>query len=129
MIARLRGKPVARDAQGLVLDVNGVGYRVLATPSAIQKADGADEVVVETHMHVREDAMQLFGFANAEERELFEQLLAVSGVGPKVALAIVSGYSPGELRRAIVREDDAHLTVAEASVEQRIPEDDPSGWA
>jgi Holliday junction DNA helicase RuvA len=105
VIARLRGKPVARDAQGLVLDVNGVGYRVLATPSAIQKADGADEVVVETHLHVREDAMQLFGFANAEERELFEQLLAVSGVGPKVALAIVSGYSPGELRRAIVRED------------------------
>jgi Holliday junction DNA helicase RuvA len=49
--------------------------------------------------------MQLFGFASAEERELFEQLLAVSGVGPKVALAIVSGYSPGELRRAIVRED------------------------
>jgi holliday junction DNA helicase RuvA len=105
VIARLRGKPVARDAQGLVLDVNGVGYRVLATPSAIQKADGADEVTVETHLHVREDAMQLFGFANVEERELFEQLLAVSGVGPKVALAIVSGYSPGELRRAIVRED------------------------
>ena len=112
MIARLRGKPVARDAQGLVLDVNGVGYRVLATPSAIQKADGADEVVVETHLHVREDAMQLFGFANAEERELFEQLLAVSGVGPKVALAIVSGYSPGELRRAIVREDaDLFTTI------------------
>jgi Holliday junction DNA helicase RuvA len=105
MIARLRGRPVARDAQGLVLDVHGVGYRVLATPSAIQKADGADEVSIETHLHVREDAMQLFGFANAEERELFEQLLAVSGVGPKVALAIVSGYSPGELRRAIVRED------------------------
>jgi holliday junction DNA helicase RuvA len=105
MIASLRGKPVARDAQGLVLDVNGVGYRVLATPSALQKADGADEVVVETHLHVREDAMQLFGFANAEERALFEQLLAVSGVGPKVALAIVSGYSPAELRRAIVRED------------------------
>jgi Holliday junction DNA helicase RuvA len=105
MIARLRGKAVAHDAQGLVLDVNGVGYRVLATPSAIRKADGADEVTVETHLHVREDAMQLFGFANAEERELFEQLLAVSGVGPKVALAIVSGYSPGELRRAIVRED------------------------
>jgi holliday junction DNA helicase RuvA len=56
-------------------------------------------------LHVREDALQLFGFADAEERLLFEQLLAVSGVGPKVALAIVSGYSPGELRRAIVRED------------------------
>jgi holliday junction DNA helicase RuvA len=107
MISRLRGKAVAWDADGLVLDVNGVGYRLFATPAAVRKADSADEVVVETHLHVREDAMQLFGFADADERELFEQLLSVSGVGPKVALAIVSGYSPAELRRAIVREDDA----------------------
>ena len=107
MISRLRGKAVAWDADGLVLDVNGVGYRLFATPAAVKKADGADEVVLETHLHVREDAMQLFGFVDADERELFEQLLSVSGVGPKVALAIVSGYSPGELRRAIVREDDA----------------------
>ena len=107
MISRLRGKAVAWDADGLVLDVNGVGYRLFATPAAVKKSDGADEVVLETHLHVREDAMQLFGFADQDERELFEQLLSVSGVGPKVALAIVSGYSPGELRRAIVREDDA----------------------
>ena len=107
MISRLRGKAVAWDADGLVLDVNGVGYRLFATPAAVKKADGVDEVVLETHLHVREDAMQLFGFADADERELFEQLLSVSGVGPKVALAIVSGYSPAELRRAIVREDDA----------------------
>ncbi|HEY7195890.1 MAG TPA: Holliday junction branch migration protein RuvA [Gaiellaceae bacterium] len=107
MIARLRGKPVAWDAEGLVVDVGGVGYRVAATPSAVRKAEGADEVVLETHLHVREDAMQLYGFADAGERELFEQLLAVNGVGPKVALAIVSGYSAGELRRAIVREDAA----------------------
>jgi Holliday junction DNA helicase RuvA len=105
VIARLRGKPVALDAGGLVLDVGGVGYRLHATPSALQKADGADETVLETHLHVREDALQLYGFADAGERELFEQLLAVSGVGPKVALAIVSGYSPAELRRAILRED------------------------
>jgi len=107
MISRLRGKAVAWDADGLVLDVNGVGYRLFATPAAVKKAEGADEVVLETHLHVREDAMQLFGFADRDERELFEQLLSVSGVGPKVALAIVSGYSPAELRRAIVREDDA----------------------
>jgi Holliday junction DNA helicase RuvA len=106
VISRLRGKAVAWDAEGLVLDVNGVGYRLFATPAAVKKADGADEVVLETHLHVREDAMQLFGFADGDERQLFEQLLSVSGVGPKVALAIVSGYSPGELRRAIVREDD-----------------------
>jgi holliday junction DNA helicase RuvA len=105
MIARIRGKPIAHDAQGLVVEVGGVGYRVFATPSAVRKADGADEVTLETHLNVREDALQLFGFAEAGERELFEQLLAVSGVGPKVALAIVSGYSPAELRRAIVRED------------------------
>ena len=107
MIARLRGTAVAQDAASLVLEVGGVGYRLHATPSALRKAEEGREVVLETHLHVREDALQLFGFADAGERELFELLLAVSGVGPKVALAIVSGYSPGELRRAIVREDAA----------------------
>ena len=107
MIARIRGRAVAADAEGLIVDVGGVGYRLFATPTAIRKADGVDEVVLDTHLHVRDDALQLYGFAETGERELFEQLLAVSGVGPKVALAIVSGYSPAELRRAIVREDDA----------------------
>jgi holliday junction DNA helicase RuvA len=107
MIARLRGRAVAYDPNGLVLDVGGVGYRLHATPSAVRKAQADDEVVLETHLHVRDDALELYGFGEAGERELFEQLLAVSGVGPKVALAIVSGYSPGELRRAIVREDAA----------------------
>ena len=107
MIARLRGTPVSWDAEGLVLDVGGVGYRLHATPAAIGKAQNATEVVLETHLHVREDAMQLYGFAEPGERALFEQLLSVSGVGPKVALAIVSGYSPAELRRAIAHEDSA----------------------
>ena len=107
MISRLRGTPVTWDAEGLVLDVNGVGYRLHATPSAIQQAQGATEVVLETHLHVREDALQLYGFADTGERALFEQLISVSGIGPKVALAIVSGYSPAELRRAIAREDSA----------------------
>ena len=109
MISRLRGKAVAWGADGLVLDVNGVGYRLFATPAAVKKADGAEEVVLETHLHVREDAMQLFGFADADERELFEHLLSVSGVGPKVALAIVSGSTPDELRRAIALEDTARF--------------------
>jgi holliday junction DNA helicase RuvA len=107
VIARLRGTAVSSSSQGLVLDVGGVGYLLHATPTAVRKADGGAEVVLETHLHVREDALQLYGFGDAGERELFEQLLAVSGVGPKVALAIVSGYSAGELRRAIVREDAA----------------------
>jgi holliday junction DNA helicase RuvA len=107
VIARLRGRPVARTAEGLVLDVNGVGYLVHATPSAASKA--GDEITVETYLHVREDTLQLFGFADVAERELFVQLLGVNGVGPKVALAIVSGSRPDELRRAIVREDAARF--------------------
>jgi Holliday junction DNA helicase RuvA len=89
--------------------VGGVGYLVQATPRAVAQANGSKEVIVETYLHVREDALQLFGFADAAERELFEQLLSVSGVGPKVALAIVSGSTPAELRRAIAREDTARF--------------------
>ena len=109
MISQLRGKPVRRGADGLVLDVGGVGYLVQATPRALAQGSGSKEVTVETYLHVREDALQLYGFADAAERELFEQLLAVSGVGPKVALAIVSGSTPAELRRAIAREDTARF--------------------
>jgi len=107
VIARLRGTTVARTADGVVVDVNGVGYLVQATPSAAG-APGED-VTVETYLHVREDALQLYGFADTAERELFVQLLGVNGVGPKVALAIVSGSRPAELRRAIVREDAARF--------------------
>jgi Holliday junction DNA helicase RuvA len=109
MIARLRGKAVASTPEGLILDVGGVGYLVAATPTAVRRADDADEVTLDTYLHVREDAMQLFGFADRAERELFVQLLAVNGIGPKVALAVVSGSSPTELRRAIVREDVARF--------------------
>ena len=103
MIARLRGHVSGRVGSGLIVDVNGVGYLVHATPSVLRLGDG--EVTVETYTVVREDALQLYGFATADERELFELLLGVNGVGPKVALAIVSGSSPAELRRAIARED------------------------
>jgi Holliday junction DNA helicase RuvA len=103
MIARLRGRPAGRAGAGLILDVNGVGYLVHASPSVTRLGDG--EITVEVHTVVREDALQLFGFATAEERELFELLLGVNGVGPKVALAIVSGSTPAELRKAIARDD------------------------
>jgi Holliday junction DNA helicase RuvA len=109
VIARLRGLPVARRPDGLVLDVNGVGYLVAVTPSALKRAEGRGEVTLEIHTIVREDAFQLYGFAEPAERELFEQLLAVTGIGPKVALAIVSGSSPAELRRAIALEDTARF--------------------
>jgi Holliday junction DNA helicase RuvA len=107
VISRLRGTVAARTASGLVLDVGGVGYLVAATPRVAARV--GEEATVETYLHVREDALQLYGFASAEERELFELLLGVSGVGPKVALAIVSGSPSAALRRAIVREDTARF--------------------
>ena len=103
MIARLRGRLSGRAGAGLIVDVGGVGYLVHATPSVHRLGGG--EVTIEVHTVVREDALQLYGFATADERELFELLLGVSGVGPKVALAIVSGSTPVELRRAIARDD------------------------
>ncbi len=107
MIARLRGTVAARNGAGIVVDVGGVGYLVAATPRV--RARVGEETTVETYLHVREDTLQLYGFASADERELFELLLGVSGVGPKVALAIVSGSTPDELRRAIVRDDTARF--------------------
>ena len=109
MIARLRGKRAGLSAAGLVLDVNGVGYLVQATPSVLRR--DSDELTVETYLHVREDALQLYGFGSMEERDLFVHLLGVNGVGPKVALAIVSGSPAEDLRRAIVREDTARFTA------------------
>ena len=109
MIARLRGRPVGRTPDGLVLDVNGVGYLVAATPTVLRRAGAGSEVTVETYLHVREDALQLYGFGDAEERELFVHLLTVSGVGPKVALAVVSGSPAAELRKAIALGDHARF--------------------
>ncbi len=107
MISRLRGTVAARTTAGLVLDVGGVGYLLAATPRVTARV--GEEATVDTYLVVREDALQLYGFASTDERELFELLLGVSGVGPKVALAIVSGSTPVELRRAIARDDTARF--------------------
>jgi holliday junction DNA helicase RuvA len=109
VISRLRGTPAGRTLDGLVIDVGGIGYLVSATPSVLRRADGASEVTVETYLHVREDALQLYGFADGAERALFVRLLGVSGIGPKVALAVVSSASPDELQRAIARKDSARF--------------------
>ena len=109
MISRLRGTAVARNGERIVFDVGGVGYALAVTPTAARLAEGGGEVSLDTYLHVREDTLQLYGFGEPAERELFEHLLAVSGVGPKVALAIVSGSSPGDLRRAIALDDTARF--------------------
>jgi holliday junction DNA helicase RuvA len=107
VISRLRGTVIASTAAGLVVEVGGVGYLVAATPRVDARV--GHETTVETYLHIRADVLQLYGFATADERELFELLLGVTGVGPKVALAIVSGSTPAELRRAIVRDDTARF--------------------
>jgi len=109
VISRLRGAPAGRSMDGLIVDVGGVGYLVNATPSVLRRADGAAEVTVETYLHVREDALQLYGFADTAERALFVQLLGVGGIGPKVALAVVSSATPAELTRAIALRDSARF--------------------
>jgi len=111
MIATLRGRVLERGNGRVVLDVQGVGYLLSATSSAVRLAvpDG-EEITLVTHLHVREDALMLYGFASTAERDLFELLLGVSGVGPKAALAIVSGYAPDQIRRAIMTADHALFT-------------------
>jgi Holliday junction DNA helicase RuvA len=112
MIASLRGRVVASAAGATVIDVSGVGYRLATTASAARLAAdaGGGEVTLLTHLHVREDTLALFGFASEAERILFELLLGVSGVGPKAALAIVSGYAPDQIRRAVQAGDYALFT-------------------
>jgi Holliday junction DNA helicase RuvA len=111
MIATLRGRVLERGSGRIVLDVNGVGYLLAATSSAVRMAvPDSEEITLVTHLHVREDALTLFGFGSTAERELFELLLGVSGVGPKAALAIVSGYAPDQIRRAITTSDHALFT-------------------
>lgn len=115
MIAQLTGQLLEKDTrrvQRLVIDVHGVGYEVLAPLSTVYAlGDAGSTVSLRIHTHVREDAIQLFGFSTALEQTLFERLIAVSGVGPKLALAILSGVEPGDLVRAIRGNDLGRLTA------------------
>jgi len=112
VIAHLNGVVRRAGPDFVVVDVGGVGYRLATTASAarLAAAAGSGEVTLLTHMHVREDALALFGFATEAERVLFELLLGVSGIGPKAALAIVSGYAPDQIRRAVATGDHALFT-------------------
>lgn len=110
MIARLRGQLVAVDVDGIVVDVAGVGYRVLVPAGAFPQRLGED-VVIHTHLAVREDALTLFGFADGDALRLFERLLAVNGVGPKVALSALATLGAAGLRDAILAEDTRALVT------------------
>ncbi len=105
MIAQLTGTVVTAGATSGVLDVGGVGYRVLTTPQTAAGLRPGERCTLHTTLVVREDSMTLFGFGDEGEREAFELAQTASGVGPKLALAIVSVLTPGELRRAVLAED------------------------
>lgn len=107
MIGWLRGQLIGRLAEGeLLVDVHGVGYRVTVPAPLLVTAGGeGDEIVLHVHTHVREDAIVLYGFASAEERRSFEALLSAHGVGPSLALSVLSALSPADLVRAVLEED------------------------
>lgn len=111
MIGRLSGLVVSSRGERVVVDVGGVGYEIAMNPKAIAALPGPDEeTVVYTHLHLREDGMQLFGFGAETDRDLFRVLLGASGVGPKVAMAILSVFSADALRAAVAAEDAEALT-------------------
>ncbi|AEI44938.1 Holliday junction branch migration protein RuvA [Paenibacillus mucilaginosus] len=114
MIDFLRGPVVYRDTEYVVLDVNGVGYRIFcANPFGVAPSkDGRDggEVTMFIHYHVREDAHLLFGFTTREEQSLFRLLLDVSGIGPKVAIGVLAGGRPETIAGAIRQENLSFLT-------------------
>jgi len=111
VIAHLSGTLREKHLQQLIVDVGGVGYLVTVPLSTMYVVgDAASRVDLRIYTHVREDALQLYGFATALEQALFERLISVSGIGPKLALAILSGIEPAELTRAIRSSDVARLT-------------------
>lgn len=113
MIGRLRGVLVSTRDGSIVIDVGGIGYEVKMTPRDIGALPGiGEEIVVHIHTHVREDQISLYGFAAEVDRELFRVLLTASGVGPKVAMAMLASLAASEIIMAITSEDPDALTVA-----------------
>ncbi|MFI5045589.1 MAG: Holliday junction branch migration protein RuvA [Acidimicrobiia bacterium] len=112
MIGSLRGTVLERTPTGEVLiEVGGVGYRALVPTGALSAFAPAAPVFVFTHLHVREDALTLYAFATRDERDTFEALISATGVGPKLALAMLSVHSPNALRRAVLEDDKTALTL------------------
>jgi Holliday junction DNA helicase RuvA len=112
MIARLFGRVADKQPNRLIVDVSGVGYDVQVPLSTYYvAAEVGGDMALRIHTHVREDQLALFGFATELELAMFERLISISGIGPKLALAVLSGIEPGELAGAVQRNDLARLTA------------------
>jgi Holliday junction DNA helicase RuvA len=111
MIGFLRGRVASRTSDGCFIDVGGVGYRVICSTRTLAALPAEDEPVkLFTHTHVREEILALFAFSSESEQRIFELLIGVSGIGPKVALSVCSAFSPEDLRRALVTDDVAAIS-------------------
>jgi Holliday junction DNA helicase RuvA len=112
VIASLRGRLQEKHPNRVVIDVNGVGYEVNVPLSSFYgMAEPGAEISLRVHTHVREDVIALFGFGSSLELQLFEKLIAVSGIGPRLALAVLSGIEPPDLVQAVQRGDVSRLTA------------------
>src|SRR4030095_9442667 len=110
MIAFLRGRVHSKQPNRVVVDVDGVGYDVFVPLSTFYDlGDEGSEVALRTYLHVREDALQLYGFLTELERQVFERLIGISGIGPKLAIAVLSGIDTRDLVAAVQRGDVARL--------------------
>jgi len=111
VIGRIHGRLIERRPPQIVVDVHGVGYEIDVPMSTFYQLPATGgEVTLYTHLIVREDAQQLYGFGNEQERHVFRQLLKISGVGARTALAVLSGLSVGELYEAVATQDAGRLT-------------------
>ena len=136
MIARLRGKLVEKAADRVVIDAGGVGYEVMIPFSTYYElGEVGDEAAMRIYTHVKEDSLSLFGFLSGEEKKLFTLLIQVSGIGPKLGIAILSGLPPEEFVQAVQRNDLRRLNaipgVGKKTAERLVLEmrDKLSGWA
>lgn len=111
MIARINGILIEKSVTHCIVDVHGAGYRIMVPLSTFYGLpEEGQSVILHVHTHVREDAISLYGFLTHEEREVFQLMISVSGIGPRLALNILSGIAAGELLRAVAGEDLKRLT-------------------
>jgi Holliday junction DNA helicase RuvA len=113
VFAYLKGILVRKTSDSIILDVNGVGYKVFTDASTLSLCiETGREIKLHTYFHVREDTQALYGFLNEEELKMFEQLISVSGVGPKAALSLISNLPPSEFGLAVLTDDIDSFTKA-----------------
>ena len=110
MIYQVRGRLISKNTDFIVLEVGGVGLKISSTYNTIKRINEESEILLYTHLHVREDALDLYGFHSLVEKEVFLLLIGISGIGPKLANTILSGILPGDLKEKIISGDFNSLT-------------------